>query len=84
MPAGPRHPKSHEARTLEVRHLTSQLESQIMPDDLRRPILEDLREFEDTGQGFSKLYRVPGLPLRVFCLVSGQAHITSHARVFTA
>lgn len=79
-----KNPKAAAAREAEVQHLTRQLREVGLPDEVTRPIVDDMREFARTGQGFSKTYRVPDSPLRVFCLLSGQAHITSHARVFSA
>ena len=78
-----KNPKTASAREAEVQHLARQLEEVGLPDEVTRPIVEDMHKFARTGQGFSKTYRVPNSPLRVFCLLSGQAHITSHARVYS-
>lgn len=76
-----RHPKTPEARAAEVRHLTDQLRSTGLPDEVTGPVIEDMQDFSKTGQGFSKTVRVPGTPLAVVCLLSNQAHITSHIRI---
>ena len=76
-----KHPKSPEARAAEVRHLTSQLHEVGLPDEVTRPVMEAMRDFEETGQGYSQVVPVPGTPIRLVCLLSNQAHITSHIRI---
>lgn len=79
-----RHPKTPEARTAEVQHLADQLCTIGLPDEVTAPIVSDMQEFARTGQGFSKTVRVPGTPLAIVCLLSNQAHITSHIRITRA
>lgn len=76
-----KHPKSPAARAAEVHHLTSQLTEVGLPDEVTAPIVEAMRDFAETGQGFSTTVRVPGTPLAIVCLLSNQAHIVSHIRV---
>lgn len=76
-----RHPKTPEARATEVQRLADQLQTVGLPDEVTAPIVRDMQDFARTGQGFSKTVRVPGTPLAVVCLLSNQAHITSHIRI---
>lgn len=81
MPRGPKHPKSPDARRTEVMHLADQLEGVGLPDEVSRPIVADMQRFAETGEGFSRTYTVPGTPIAIVCLLSNQAHITSHIRI---
>lgn len=74
-------PKSPEVRAREARALSEQLEEQPLPDEVRAPILDALREFAANGVGFTRVVRIPGTPLVVDCIVSTQAHIVSHIRI---
>lgn len=76
-----KHPKTPEARAEEVRHLTDQLRGVGLPDEVTQPIVHDMEHFARTGQGFSRVVRVPGTPLAIVCLLSGQAHVASHIRI---
>lgn len=77
----PKHPKTPEARAAEVQHLADQLRSTGLPDEVTDPIVNDMHDFAETGQGFSRTVRVPGTRLAVVCLLSNQAHVTSHIRI---
>lgn len=77
----PRHPKSEEARAREVRHLTDQLQGVGLPEEVTRPIVKAMEHFQVTGQGVTTTVRVPGTPIQVRCLLSNQAHITSHIHI---
>lgn len=78
---GMKHPKTPEARAAEVRHLASQLAEVGLPEEVTRPVTEAMRAFQESGQGFSESVRVEGTPLVLVCLLSNQAHITSHIRI---
>lgn len=52
-----------------------------LPDEVTRPIVDAMEHFVVTGQGFSGTVRVPGTPIRLDCLLSNQAHITSHIHI---
>lgn len=77
----PKHPKSREARELEVAHLTSQLDSVGLPDEVTEPVRLALRDFASTGQGYTHTHKVEGTRIAMVCLFSAQAHITSHIRI---
>lgn len=79
-----RHPKTPEARAAEVQRLTDQLRAVGLPDEVTDPIVRDMQDFERTGHGFSGTVRVPGGRLAIVCLLSNQAHITSHIRITRA
>jgi aspartate/methionine/tyrosine aminotransferase len=80
----PKPPKTAAAREAEVQHLTSQLRDVGLPDEVTAPIIDDMRDFATTGQGFSKTVRVPGSRIAIVCLLSTQAHIASHIRITQA
>lgn len=84
MPSEPRHPKTREVRAQEVAHLTDQLRGVGLPDEVTEPIVACMLDFQETGHGFSRSVRVPGSPLCIKCLLSNQAHITSHIRITRA
>ena len=77
----PKHPKSREARDLEVANLTSQLDSVGLPDEVTDPVRRALRDFASTGQGYTHTHKVEGTPIVMVCLFSTQAHIPSTIRI---
>lgn len=78
----PKHAKSAEQRAAEAAALEAQLrEVPGLPDDVLQPLVAQLELFAATGQGFSGDVRVPGVPVKLVCLVSNQAHITSYIRI---
>lgn len=77
----PKHPKTPDARRAEVQHLTDQLEKVGLPDEVMAPLVADLEEFAETGQGVSRTLKVPETPIAIVYLLSNQAHITSHIRI---
>lgn len=77
----PKHPKSPEARRAEVQHLTDQLGEVGLPDEVTAPLVADLKEFAETGQGVSRVLKVPATPIAIAYLLSNQAHITSYIRI---
>jgi len=80
----PKHPKAAEAREAEVQQLTNQLRGVGLPDEVTDPVVRDMQDFARTGQGFSKTVRVPGSRIAIVCLLSNQAHVTSHIRITKA
>ena len=73
--------KAPEARAAEVETLATQLSEVGLPHEITQPLVDDMRDFALTGQGFSKTVLVPCTPLAIVCLLSNQPHITSHIRI---
>ena len=84
MPKQPKHPKTAEERAAEAQTIITQLHELGLPDDVRRALVSQLELFAATGQGFSSTVRVPGVPVKLVCLVSNQAHVTSYVRLTKA
>lgn len=84
MPKTPKHPKTPEERAAEAQTIITQLQQVGLPDDVLKSLESQLELFAVTGQGFSGTVRVPGVPVKLVCLVSNQAHVTSYVRVTRA
>jgi hypothetical protein len=61
--------------------LSEQLRALGAADEMIEPVLAKLRHFASTGEGFSGVVPLPGTPVLLECVFSGQAHVTSRIRV---